>query len=73
MSEKPIHIFIFPLMPKTCPVCGSSNPLCAKYCGDCGSSFIKSPDLLQSKSKDKNTRNDTEPYALDLDRKGLSN
>lgn len=60
MNNKPLHIFIFPLVPKTCPICGGVNPLSAKYCGDCGFSFIiekmkqrdKSPDLLQPKKKD---------------------
>ena len=39
-NSKPGHYFIFPLVPKNCAICGGSNPPCAKYCGDCGSSFI---------------------------------
>jgi hypothetical protein len=59
MNEKPIHVFVFPLIPKTCSICGGINPACAKYCGDCGSGFIESPDLLQSK---KNRDDDPKSY-----------
>lgn len=58
MNEEPNHYHI--LIPRICSICGGINPSCAKYCGDCGSSFIInkiSPDLLHSKFKDSNDPN----------------
>lgn len=56
---------------KYCDFCNKYNYPEAKYCNYCGEVILdekvyficwfESPDLLQSKSKDKNTRNDTEP------------
>ena len=40
LSDKPMHIFIFPLIWKPCAVCGKYNPPSAKYCGYCGSSYV---------------------------------
>lgn len=38
--NKPTHFFIFPLVPKNCPICERANPLSAKCCAYCGSSFV---------------------------------
>jgi len=52
-TNKPMHIFIFPLVPKNCPICKRNNPLSAKCCAYCGNPF-SSPDLLHGKRGDSN-------------------
>jgi hypothetical protein len=43
-------------MPKSCSVCGGLNPPSAKYCGDCGSSFI----ITRMRQNDKSPEDATE-------------
>lgn len=50
MNEKlnPLNIPI----PKICGICSGINPYYAKYCGDCGSSFI----ITRIRQQDDSTR-----------------
>lgn len=55
MNEKlnPLNIPI----PKICGICGGINPYYAKYCGDCGSSFI----ITRMRQPDESPENAPEP------------
>ena len=57
-NDKPGHFFIFPLVPKNCLICGRANPLSAKCCAYCGSSFV----ITRLRQQDKSPSNATECY-----------
>ena len=58
-ENKPMHIFIFPLVPKICSICERANPMSAKCCAYCGSNFV----ITRIRQNDKSPSNATEGEA----------